>query len=98
MISYVFAAALAAAAPAQQAQSPAAACPDARPQAVRVDPRAPGQYKRLDQLPPAGQVLTVIKSVGGCYVTVVKVGDRHYDVPSGGTRQVRREDVTPRRR
>lgn len=98
MIAWMFAAALAAA-PAQDAPSPSIACPAARPRAARVDPRnAMGGYRRLDQLPQAGHVLTVMKSVGGCDVTVVKVGDRTLDVPTGRAQPVRREDVTPHRR
>ncbi|HTI67613.1 MAG TPA: hypothetical protein VL460_08750 [Caulobacteraceae bacterium] len=84
---------------AQPADSPVPAperiaCPVAAAQPTRG---APGQLRRLDRLPAARLELTVLKSVGGCWVSVVKVGDRTYDVPSG-PRPVRREDVTPRMR
>ena len=56
--------------------------------------------RRLGELPPAQHMLTVLKSVNGCAVAVVKVGDRTYDVPvSNGARQeLRPSGVTPRMR
>lgn len=72
-------------------------CPPGAPRLTtdtggRVGPR------RLGDLPPANHILTVLKSVEGCPVAVLKVGNRIIELPLPGERQVRREDVTPHRR
>jgi hypothetical protein len=43
----------------------------------------------LDQLPPGVVVLTVLRSVDGCSVMVVKAGGATYYVPGGAARRER---------
>ena len=73
-----------------------AACPAAAPRQAAYSGR--DQPRRLGELPQAALMLTVLKSVGGCPVGVVKVGERTYEVPLPAARGPTPADVTPRRR
>jgi len=62
-----------------QAKQSRPACTPADLQRAGV---APGQFKRLDELPPALHQLAVLRIVGGCSVLTVRVGAQTYYLPS----------------
>jgi hypothetical protein len=65
-----------------------AATPDAAPAACSPDKLvqtgfAPGQLKRLEDLPPGLVTLTVMRTVGGCNVREIRYDGVTYYIPAG---------------
>jgi hypothetical protein len=78
---------------------PGAACPQVAPMQTQFPMPGRQPYRRLDQLPQARLMMAVLKSVRGCPVAVVKVGERTVDQPlPAGRGRPTPLDVTPRRR
>lgn len=53
------------------ATKPAPVKPCARPQADRVDARQPARMRKLGEMPPAKQILGVLREVDGCPQPIV---------------------------
>jgi hypothetical protein len=70
MLIAIMAAAVAAGTPAP-ATGVAPICRDARPELAAEEPWPEAKLKRLDELPPANLILTVLREEDGCIVPVI---------------------------
>ena len=70
MLIAVMAAAAAAGTPAP-ATGAGPICPDAHPELAAEEPWPEAKLKRLDELPPANLILTVLREEDGCIVPVI---------------------------